>query len=92
LRTGGGVVDPGGVAIERSEPSSRVVATDGVVVERLETKGYVVGAAGEALERILTLGGIGAGIGSVRCRSDPESVRGQRKRKAAEREEENGDK
>ena len=72
LRTGGGVVVPGGIAKERSKTNTCVVKT-----------------AGEVLERILTLRSVVTRIPSVRrrARENPESFRGRRKRKAAERDE-----
>jgi len=64
---------------------SRVADAACVVIERIGAQCSVLGAACEAKERISTFGGVVAGIASVRWWVNPESVRGRRKRKAAER-------
>jgi hypothetical protein len=86
LRTGGRVIDSGGVAKERLKSAGRVIVPRGIAKERLITKGRVMDAAGQALERILTLGRVAAGIAAVRCWANPESIWGRRKPKANERD------
>ena len=73
---GGGVV----------RPNPHVPTTGSIVKERTCTHGRIGDPASEVEQSVRTLSGVGAGIASVRGRSNPESVRGRTKRKAAERE------
>jgi hypothetical protein len=85
LVTGGRVVACR-VLIERLNPCGRVLEASCVEIERIKTKGRVVGAVGGKTEEgVRSLGRVVARIASVRCRANPESIRGRRKRKPCER-------
>ena len=84
--TVGRVVIAGCVAVERCITVGHVVVASCGGSERGKTIGRVVCAGGEAEKRTIALSGVAVGIASVRCRGNPESFRGRRKRKAAERQ------
>src|SRR5207237_8938 len=80
----GRVVAASRVAIKRCLTGGRVEAASCVVIEGFKTDVRVVEAAGETEAGVSSLSRVLAGIASVRCWRNPESIRGWRKRKADE--------
>jgi len=94
VRVGGVVVErfcPNGhvkaaAGVEGKRPSTNphVVTAASILQERTGTHGRVVDAGCEAEQSVRALSGVVAGIASVRCWANPESVRGRPKPKADE--------
>ena len=76
------------IAEESSIAGRGVLVASGVAMECLETNGHIPDSASEAKERVSPLRRVLASISSVRCWANPESIPGERKPKADERDEE----
>ena len=78
--TVGRVIQSSAVARKRFISASCVLGAGCVAKQRVITKGRVMHTAGKALECTITIGRVGAGIASVRFRTNPQSLRGWRQR------------